>query len=268
MQGDDQSQIGKLWDLDFDVIFANPARYEFIINKVRSWNQKGEVEWMEDGEKVVVPILVSLVDVGLEKHFYIKLYHEDMLQITLQFLKTDLYLMGFGTKVDSWYAFKGYVKDVAGSEDLGFGGSYMELEKNGGSRANQIFNWETFDSAVRYLAKYRHGGNERSLKRALINIIYTFSEASRFKPIFKVILENFQGKHTDMEAQTRFIVNDWETLSKCLLKSISKGGKITGVSKEGKKKGKRKNEKSPEDTELQRANLKRAKTTLAICKAT
>lgn len=47
-------------------------------------------------EKDSISKLISIADVELVKYFYIRLY----LQATLQFLETNLYFIGFGTKVE------------------------------------------------------------------------------------------------------------------------------------------------------------------------
>lgn len=231
LQDNNQRDLSENWTLDYDLDSPN---YEDLIGKIRSRNTRGSI----DG----IPLVVSSAHVGVKQYFYVRLCSGVVPEATLQFRKTDLYLLGFGTRTDSWFAFKEFVGEITTSNelkskafDLGYEGSYTDLERTGAvDHLKQCFGQENFNFAARTVGKHRKGSDDDArLRKALVILIFTISEAVRFRTLCSSVKGQFENGNASISSEIRELVNTWEKLSNAL---------INAYREKEKGKGKQKNE--------------------------
>nr|AAM89506.1 type 1 ribosome-inactivating protein musarmin 1 [Muscari armeniacum] len=137
---------------------------------------------------------------------------------TVRFRRDTLYLVGYQMQSGAWLEFgrAGNPQFIRGSEFLGFGGSYTELERLAGPVTSMDINQAKLVTSVRDLAV---STNSVVRAKALVVLIQMICEATRFIPISDHFASNLA---TDYAKLPPWMMSDleknWARISREVLK--------------------------------------------------
>nr|AAQ09025.1 type 1 ribosome-inactivating protein musarmin 4 [Muscari armeniacum] len=136
---------------------------------------------------------------------------------TLRFRRDNLYLVGYN-QAGTWLEFgrAGDPQFIRGSQFLGFTGSYIELERLGGSVTGMEINQARLITAVQQLAR---PSTNAVRARALVVVIQMFSEAARFISVSDYFASNLATPNAKLPAwMMRDLQKNWALISRDVLR--------------------------------------------------
>nr|AAM89505.1 type 1 ribosome-inactivating protein musarmin 2 [Muscari armeniacum] len=136
---------------------------------------------------------------------------------TLRFRRDNLYLVGYNQS-NTWLEFgrAGDPQFIRGSQFLGFTGSYIELERLGGSVTGMEIDQARLITVVQQLAR---PSTNAVRARALVVVIQMFSEATRFISVSDYFASNLATPNTKLPAwMMEDLQKNWAHISQEVLR--------------------------------------------------
>lgn len=182
-----------------------------------TFNIESKIQFMSDYRNIVsnisdasgIPNLRINKNISDKEFFTINLIYFDE-KISLIYNSKDYYLLGFVEKTNTYYYFSdATLKNIPGvraSKNLGYTGSYIQLGMPG------LFTQANIASYITTLQNF-DGSKPVNLKKPLATIIFSTSEAFRFKSVAKNLYEIIETSNNMDSFTYEDDVKNWASLS-------------------------------------------------------
>ncbi|XP_050208804.1 ricin-like [Mercurialis annua] len=210
----------------FTTVDATGKSYGAFIKELRNRLVTGEDLRHE------IPVLRRTVDIGY-RFILVELTNQQGVSVTLAVDVINVYVVGY--RAGNYAAFFRPESDAEreaidtlfvdqSRQTLGYTGSYIDLERDGGSRADIPLGLYALDNAISVFDGYATGRQtDRNLCRSFIVCIQMISEAARFEFIRVDIGYRFGSQDRVPDARILSLENNWGSLSQQVQTSNDEG---------------------------------------------